>query len=299
MTTPAQINFIEKKGGKAWVMMRIAEGRYHQVRKMFDVIGHRVTKLRRVAIGPLELAGVEPGEWRYLTSKEVREMNAYMDRREVEVAGQKPPADVPRRPKRFETPADRGKRKVIRQSINEAARKKRSRRRRRPPRQGTPNARARASRSPHGSGEQNTPGRRNPPRSPGDRTRSGSRTAETVPPYPVTRRTIFPMLAFDSIRRWASPTSRQSKTESTIGTSLPSANRGSANSEKARVSAIFRAVSIERSPAPAISSRFDMSVRRLNAPTSAPPSVPMTAIRRRPRAPPGSARNTAPRRNPG
>jgi len=31
---------------------------------------------------------------------------------------------VPRPPKRFETPADRGKRKVIRQSINEAARKK-------------------------------------------------------------------------------------------------------------------------------------------------------------------------------
>ena len=124
MTTPARINFIEKKGGKAWVMMRIAEGRYHQVRKMFDAIGHRVTKLRRVAIGPLELAGVEPGEWRYLTSKEVREMNAYMDRREVEVAGQKPPADVPRRPKRFETPSDRSKRKIIKQSINEAARKK-------------------------------------------------------------------------------------------------------------------------------------------------------------------------------
>jgi hypothetical protein len=104
--------------------MRIAEGRYHQVRKMFDAIGHRVTKLRRVSIGPLELSGLEPGEWRYLTSKEVREMNGYMDRRAVEVAGQKPPADVPRPPKRFETPADRGKRKVIKQSINEAARKK-------------------------------------------------------------------------------------------------------------------------------------------------------------------------------
>jgi len=91
---------------------------------MFEAIGHRVTKLRRVEIGPLELSGVEPGEWRYLTSKQVREMNAYMDRRVVEVAGQKPPADVPRPPKRFETPADRGKRKVIKQSINEAARKK-------------------------------------------------------------------------------------------------------------------------------------------------------------------------------
>jgi pseudouridine synthase len=124
MTTPAQINFIEKKAGKAWVMMRIAEGRYHQVRKMFEAIGHRVTKLRRVAIGSLELSGIEPGEWRYLTSKEVEGLNGYMDRRAVEVAGRKPPAGVPRHPKRFETPADRGKRKAIKQSINEAARKK-------------------------------------------------------------------------------------------------------------------------------------------------------------------------------
>lgn len=124
MTNPAQVTFLEKRQGKSWVSIRIAEGRYHQVRKMFDAIGHRVTKLRRVAIGPLELTGVEPGEWRYLTPKEVRELNDYMDRRAAETAGRKPPADVPRRPKRFETPADRAKRKIIRRSIDAAARKK-------------------------------------------------------------------------------------------------------------------------------------------------------------------------------
>jgi pseudouridine synthase len=123
-TNPAEVHFLEKKGGKAWVSIRIAEGRYHQVRKMFDAIGHRVTKLRRSAIGPLELAGLEPGEWRYLTSKEVKELNDYMDRRAVEVAEKGPPPEVPHREKRIETPADRGKRKVIKQAIAEAARKK-------------------------------------------------------------------------------------------------------------------------------------------------------------------------------
>src|SRR5512139_2533694 len=98
MTNPAEVHFLEKKGGKAWVSLKIAEGRYHQVRKMFDVIGHRVTKLRRAAIGPLELAGLEPGEWRYLTTKEVRELNEYMDRRAAEAAAQGPPPEVPRRP---------------------------------------------------------------------------------------------------------------------------------------------------------------------------------------------------------
>jgi hypothetical protein len=124
MTNPAQVNFLEKKGGKAWVSLTIAEGRYHQVRKMFDAIGHRVTKLRRAAIGPLELIGLEPGEWRYLTGKEVREVNDYMDRRSAEVAEKGPPPDVPRHEKRIETPADRAKRRIVRQAIAQAARKK-------------------------------------------------------------------------------------------------------------------------------------------------------------------------------
>lgn len=124
MTNPAEVHFLEKKSGKAWVTLTIAEGRYHQVRKMFDAIGHRVTKLRRTAIGPLALSGVEPGEWRYLTSKEVQELNDYMDRRAAEVAAQGPPPEVPRRQKRVEMPGEREKRKAIRQSIYEAARKK-------------------------------------------------------------------------------------------------------------------------------------------------------------------------------
>jgi len=124
MTNPAQVTFLEKKGGKAWVSLRIAEGRYHQVRKMFEAIGHRVTKLRRVSIGPLELSGIEPGEWRYLTAREVRELNEYVNRRAQDVAGQGPPPTVPRHEKRIETSADRARRKAVKQAIAEAARKK-------------------------------------------------------------------------------------------------------------------------------------------------------------------------------
>lgn len=79
MTNPARISFLESREGKTWLSIRIAEGRYHQVRKMFDAIGHRVTKLRRVAIGPLELSGVAPGEWRFLSGKEVRELKAHVE----------------------------------------------------------------------------------------------------------------------------------------------------------------------------------------------------------------------------
>ena len=125
MTNPAQVNFLEKKGGKAWVSLKIAEGRYHQVRKMFDAIGHRVTKLRREAIGPLTLSGVEPGEWRYLTSKELKLLNDYLDQREKQTDGQAPPPDAQRHAKRVETPADRAKRLVVRRAIEESVRRKR------------------------------------------------------------------------------------------------------------------------------------------------------------------------------
>ena len=84
MTNPAKVTFLEAREGKAWVSIRIAEGRHHQVRKMFEAIGHRVMKLRRVAIGPQELVNVEPGDWRYLTGKEVRDLFAYVEQKERE-----------------------------------------------------------------------------------------------------------------------------------------------------------------------------------------------------------------------
>ncbi|MGZ8432035.1 MAG: pseudouridine synthase, partial [Candidatus Deferrimicrobiaceae bacterium] len=79
LTNPAKVTFLEAREGKAWVSIRIAEGRHHQVRKMFEAIGYRVMKLRRVAIGPQELVNVEPGDWRYLTGKEVRDLFAYVE----------------------------------------------------------------------------------------------------------------------------------------------------------------------------------------------------------------------------
>lgn len=86
MTNPARVTFIEAREGKAWVSIQIAEGRHHQVRKMFDAIGHRVMKLRRTAIGPQELTNVEPGEWRYLTGKEVRSLFVYVQEKERDAA---------------------------------------------------------------------------------------------------------------------------------------------------------------------------------------------------------------------
>lgn len=108
-TNPAYITFIEHREGKAWVSIKIAEGRYHQVRKMFDAIGHRVMKLRRVAVGTLELGGLDTGEWRYLTGKEVRELQAYVEERAKEAKLAGPPVKRAAHVKRVETMGEKAR----------------------------------------------------------------------------------------------------------------------------------------------------------------------------------------------
>ena len=50
----------------------IAEGKFHQVKRMFAAAGHEVTELHRRTFGPLELdPALQAGEWRELTPEEV------------------------------------------------------------------------------------------------------------------------------------------------------------------------------------------------------------------------------------
>lgn len=54
------------------VKITIHEGRYHQVKKMFEAIGHPVIKLHRESYGFLNLDGLSSGEFRPLRTAEVR-----------------------------------------------------------------------------------------------------------------------------------------------------------------------------------------------------------------------------------
>src|SRR5881398_1843165 len=56
----------------SWYEVKLREGRTQQIRKMFKAVGHPVTKLRRVAIGPISDPKLTPGVWRELTKQEVK-----------------------------------------------------------------------------------------------------------------------------------------------------------------------------------------------------------------------------------
>ena len=55
----------------AWVELTLHEGKRHEVKRLLEAVGHPVSKLRRVAIGPVTSRGLEPGEFRALLPEEI------------------------------------------------------------------------------------------------------------------------------------------------------------------------------------------------------------------------------------
>jgi len=60
----------------AWLELTLHEGKHHEVKRMLEAVGHPVSKLRRVGIGPLTTRGLKPGAFRELTPQEVRRLGA-------------------------------------------------------------------------------------------------------------------------------------------------------------------------------------------------------------------------------
>lgn len=76
MTLPAVVKIIETYDEFSRVEVTIKEGRNHQIKKMFEVVGKEVVFLKRTAIGPLKLGGLGRGEYKNLTSKEIEILKA-------------------------------------------------------------------------------------------------------------------------------------------------------------------------------------------------------------------------------
>ena len=58
----------------SWLKMVLREGKKRQIRHMTAAVGFPTLRLVRVGIGPLSLGGMKPGEWRFLSKKEVEEL---------------------------------------------------------------------------------------------------------------------------------------------------------------------------------------------------------------------------------
>lgn len=71
MTKPAELAILES-GTVSRIELTITEGKFHQVKRMFQSVGKEVTYLKRLSMGPLELdPELKLGEYRPLTEQEI------------------------------------------------------------------------------------------------------------------------------------------------------------------------------------------------------------------------------------
>jgi cytidylate kinase len=59
----------KRRRANTWLRVTLREGRTRQIRRMFEAIGHPVSKLRRVAIGPIRDPHLTPGALRRLSTE--------------------------------------------------------------------------------------------------------------------------------------------------------------------------------------------------------------------------------------
>ncbi|MEZ4459696.1 MAG: pseudouridine synthase [bacterium] len=86
ITKPAVVKIGRQTDKNTWLEFRISEGRNRQIRKMCEAVGFRVSRLRRVAIGPLTIKGVRSGQFRALDTDEVRSLYNAVGKRPPELA---------------------------------------------------------------------------------------------------------------------------------------------------------------------------------------------------------------------
>lgn len=70
VTRPCHI----RKLGKRRFSIILTQGLNRQIRRMCEFLGYNVIHLRRVRIMHVSLGSLKPGQWRYLTPREIREL---------------------------------------------------------------------------------------------------------------------------------------------------------------------------------------------------------------------------------
>jgi len=78
-TQPCSAGFYSEEA-RDRVQIRLREGRRHQIRRMFKALGYDVLALRRIQYGPMSLKGLARGQYRHLTSSEIKQLMAIFSR---------------------------------------------------------------------------------------------------------------------------------------------------------------------------------------------------------------------------
>lgn len=70
----AKLESIDKANNSCLVSIVLKEGKYHQVKRMFEAINYKVKRLTRIRFGEITIEGLKEGEIRELTPHEIKRL---------------------------------------------------------------------------------------------------------------------------------------------------------------------------------------------------------------------------------
>ena len=71
---PPRLKPVTPHAPTSWMRLLLHEGKKRQIRHMTAAVGFPTLRLVRVAIGPVSLGSLQPGQWRELTDEEVQKL---------------------------------------------------------------------------------------------------------------------------------------------------------------------------------------------------------------------------------
>ena len=80
-----RVESLRRTVANSWLEVTLYEGQKRQIRRMMDVIGHPVLKLKRIRLATLELGDLQPGRYRYLFPEEIKSLRACIQRFQFKV----------------------------------------------------------------------------------------------------------------------------------------------------------------------------------------------------------------------
>jgi 23S rRNA pseudouridine2605 synthase len=69
-----KVTLRKPSGRESHLVVTLNEGKNREIRRLFEAVGHPVTRLKRVALGGLTLDDLKPGEWRELSESDAHKI---------------------------------------------------------------------------------------------------------------------------------------------------------------------------------------------------------------------------------
>ena len=106
-----EVRRLKPQGNSTWLRVVLTEGKNREIRRMLSQLGHKVMKLRRVAIGPVKLDKLPKGKARRVSVDEMVELRQWVSTSQERIAKARQRAEEARRAGERKFPGGRGERK--------------------------------------------------------------------------------------------------------------------------------------------------------------------------------------------